>query len=73
MTKTNNLAGALTIMMAANAIEDFEVTERDNGVHVRVWSSTDNSRIRAQLRGHVTALLSDHANGRALTVVDAEA
>ncbi len=47
--------GALAIMMASGMIADFDISERDNGVYVTVWSADDQPD--AKLRKHVAALL----------------
>ena len=48
-------AGALAIMMASGMIVDFDVSERDNDLHITVWSVDDQSDGR--LRKHVAAML----------------
>src|SRR5262245_24603821 len=74
MHKTTNhtIVGALTIMMASGAIVDFDVTENDDEVYVRVWPP-DDGRARRQLQKHVAAILPAGIEERHVTVASGAA
>lgn len=55
MTCLKAVAGALAIMMASGMIADFEVSERDDHIYVRVWAA--ETQPEAILRKHVAAHL----------------
>jgi hypothetical protein len=65
----NTTVGALTIMMASGLIVDFEVTEVDNEVYVRVWSSNDG-RARQHLQKQMAAILPPRVEEHHVTVVN---
>jgi len=67
-TTVHTIVGTLTIMMASGAIVDFDVTENDDEVYVRVWSP-DDGRARHQLQKHVAAILPTGIEERHVTVV----
>lgn len=50
------IAGALAIMAASGMIVDFDLTEKDREIHVRVWSADDQTD--ADLRKDVAVLLT---------------
>ncbi len=62
------VVGALSIMMAAGVIADFDVTEVDNEVHVQVWPS-DDSRPRNRVHQQVALMLGPRIDERRITVV----
>jgi hypothetical protein len=49
------IAGALAIMAASGMIVDYDLTERDREIHVRVWSAEQPD---ADLRKDVAVLLT---------------
>ena len=59
--------GALAIMMASGMIADFDVSERDNDLYVKVWSLDDQPDGR--LRKHVAALLHNTIDEARISVV----
>jgi hypothetical protein len=65
----NTIVGSLTIMMASGLIVDFEVTEVDNEVYVRVWSS-DHGRARQHLQKQIAAILPPRIEEHHVTVVN---
>jgi hypothetical protein len=67
MTYTRTIVGALSIMMAAGFIADFDVVETDREVHVRVWSIDGDDP--HQLQKNVAAILPPHIHERHITVV----
>lgn len=69
MTNVKAMIGALAIMMAAGMIVDFDVTDNEDSMVVRVWSPGDDDD--ASLRGHVAALLSPHLGEGRVVVVPA--
>ena len=68
MAYMKTIVGALTIMMASGIIVDFDVTEVDNEVYVRVWSPEDG-RLRPHLQKHVAAVLLSRVEERHIIVV----
>jgi hypothetical protein len=62
------IVGALSIMMASGTIADFDVTEVDDVVYVRVWSPEDG-RARPHLQKHVAAILPPGVDERHITVM----
>ena len=60
-------AGALAIMMASGMIADFEVSEWDNDIYVRVWSVTEEPD--GKLRGQVAAMLPRGIDANRIIVV----
>ena len=70
MTTMKMIVGALTIMMASGTIADFDITEVDNEVYIRVWSP-DDSRARDLLQKHVAAILPRPIEERHVIVVGA--
>jgi hypothetical protein len=71
MAYMKTIVGALTIMMASGIIVDFDVTEVDNEVYVRVWSPEDG-RARPHLQKHVAAVLPTRIEERHVSVVSGE-
>ncbi len=67
MAYMKTIVGALTIMMASGTIVDFDVTEVDDVVYVRVWSP-DDGRAR-HLQKHVAAVLPSRIEERHVTVM----
>ena len=67
MTYFRSVAGALAIMAASGMIADFDVFERDEAIHVRVWSPDGDAD--RQLHGQVAAVLSRHVDGARIVVV----
>jgi hypothetical protein len=55
-------------MMASGTIVDFDVTEVDDVVYVRVWSPEDG-RARPHLQKHVAAILPPGVDERHITVM----
>jgi len=55
MTYLKAIAGALAIMAASGMIVDYDLTERDREIHVRVWSADQTD---ADLRKDVAVLLT---------------
>jgi hypothetical protein len=70
MTYMKTIVGALSIMMASGTIVDFDVTEVDDVVYVRVWSP-DDGRARPHLQKHVAALLPPRIEEHHVSVVSA--
>jgi hypothetical protein len=68
MTYMKTIVGALSIMMASGTIADFDVTEVDDVVYVRVWSPEDG-RARPHLQKHVAAILPPGVDERHITVM----
>ncbi len=69
MTYLKTVAGALAIMMASGMIADFDVSETDDIIHVRVWSPDD--AVDGNLRKRVAVLLSRHIAAHRVVVVSA--
>lgn len=59
--------GALAIMMASGMIADFDVSERDNDLYIRVWSMDDQPD--GKLRKHVAAMLHSTIDETRIVVV----
>jgi hypothetical protein len=55
MVRLGAVLGALAIMMSSGMIADFELSESDSDLVVRVWSP--DGQEDAKLRKHVAALL----------------
>ena len=68
MIYMNTIVGSLTIMMASGLIVDFEVTEVDNEVYVRVWSS--DGRARQHLQKQIAAILPPRVEEHHVTVMN---
>ena len=62
------IVGALSIMMASGTILDFDVTEVDDVVYVRVWSPEDG-RARPHLQKQVAAILPPRIEEHHVSVV----
>src|SRR5437016_3232339 len=60
--------GALSIMVGAGTIADYEVVEADNKTLVRIWPA--DRRDDARLRKQVAALLPDDVEERHVVVVE---
>lgn len=56
MANLKAIAGALAIMAASGMIVDFDLTEKDREIHVRVWSADEQAD--ADLRKDVAVLLT---------------
>ena len=65
------IAGALAIMAASGMIVDFDLTEKDREIHVRVWSGDDQTD--ADLRKDVAVLLTRYVNDRKIVVTETQA
>lgn len=61
------MAGALAIMMAAGAIADFELSETDSAIYVRVWSHAGQDD--ADMQKQVAAMLPRSVNRRDVVVI----
>jgi hypothetical protein len=62
MEKIGAANGALTIMVGAGAIADFEVVEAGSEIFVRVWPQQplDNDRLRKEVAAIVPVELDEH-------------
>ena len=67
MTYLKATAGALAIMMASGMIADFEVSEWDNDIYVRVWSVDEEPD--GKLRKQVAAMLPRSIDENRIIVV----
>jgi hypothetical protein len=66
------IAGALAIMAASGMIVDFDLTEKDREIHVRVWSTDDQTD--ADLRKDVAVLLTRYvADDKRIVVTENQA
>jgi hypothetical protein len=68
MAAMKAIVGALSILMASGAIDDFDVTEVDSEVYVQVWSPDDN-RPRTQLHRQVALMLGPRIDEDRITVM----
>ncbi len=67
MDRLSATNGALTIMMGAGAIADFEIVESGSEMFVRVWSPHERDDTR--LRKHVAAILPSDVEERHVVIV----
>jgi hypothetical protein len=66
------IAGALAIMAASGMIADFDLTEKDREIHVRVWAA--DAQTDADLRKDVAVLLTRYvADDKRIVVTENEA
>jgi hypothetical protein len=68
MAYLKTIAGALAIMAASGMIVDFDLSERDREIHVRVWSADDHST--ADLPKDVAVLLTRYVGDKRVVVTD---
>lgn len=67
MTYLRTVAGALAIMAASGMIADFDVSQADDRIEVRIWAADD--RAEGSLRDEVAALLSRNVDEGRVRVV----
>lgn len=75
MIYLRSVAGALAIMAASGMIADFDVYERDDALHVRVWSNAGEAESdlhRQVLHRQVVALLARRVEEGRIVVVRAD-
>ena len=60
------IAGALAIMAASGMIADFDLSEQDREIHVKVWAA--DQAVGSDVHQDVTTLLSRYGGGRTVVV-----
>ncbi len=70
MTHMKSIVGALSIMMASGIIADFDVSESDSEVYVRVWPAEGSDG--DHLKSHVAAVLPPYVDERQVSVVSTQ-
>ncbi len=68
LNKLKATIGALAIMMGSGAIIDFEVSESDSEIFVRVWSPPQHDV--THLRKQVAAILPSGVDERHVVIVE---